>query len=240
MTAPTTISVRGEASRTVAPDHAAFDCAVSATPAGRDEVVSALRAGQDAVVEGLRDLGGVVLSVDSERSDLTWSFGGPQVEDEYGRNRKTGDHGPTGRFTGRSDARILVRRLDLLDRVVAALVAVERLELERLDWLVDPDNPAWREVRSDAIAAALAKADDYASALGGVVRSVDHIADSGLLAGRGDNEMRVHTQSAAVAVSGVFRRGGSRGLPVVEPVPQTIRAVVEARVRAELPDRPAN
>ena len=46
MSGSTTISVRGEAERTVAPDHAAFDCALTAFPVGRDEVLSVGRRGQ--------------------------------------------------------------------------------------------------------------------------------------------------------------------------------------------------
>ncbi|HEX7993494.1 MAG TPA: hypothetical protein VF506_06190 [Streptosporangiaceae bacterium] len=45
--------------------------------------------------------------------------------------------------------------------------------------------PAWREVRAAAIRDAIAKGRDYAAALGGGLRAVEHIADPGFLAGDG-------------------------------------------------------
>jgi hypothetical protein len=48
---------------------------------------------------------------------------------------------------------------------------------------VDWDNPAWPDVRAGAIQAAIAKGHDYAAALGGSLRTVEQIADAGLLGG---------------------------------------------------------
>ena len=46
-------------------------------------------------------------------------------------------------------------------------------------------------MRADAVQAAIAKGRDYAAALGGTLRSVEHIADAGLLGG-GNVAVRVY------------------------------------------------
>jgi hypothetical protein len=43
-------------------------------------------------------------------------------------------------------------------------------------WHVDPDNPAWPQVRAAAIGAATDNAHDYAAALGAPLQYVEHIA----------------------------------------------------------------
>jgi uncharacterized protein len=44
---------------------------------------------------------------------------------------------------------------------------------------VDWDNPGWHDVRAAAIEAAIAKGRDYATALGGQLRTVEHMVRRG-------------------------------------------------------------
>lgn len=68
-------------------------------------------------------------------------------------------------------------------------------------WSVDDDNPDWALVRADAISAALFKGQDYASALGGSVVAVEHVADAGLLGGDTSARMPVGLNNLGSACS---------------------------------------
>src|SRR5205809_494446 len=87
----------------------------------------------------------------------------------------------------RAEARQLVAPdyavVDALDGLGDVLAAHPGLNVHGVTWHVDWDNPAWPQVRADAIGAAIGKARDYAAALGATVRHVEHIADAGLLGG---------------------------------------------------------
>lgn len=118
----------------------------------------------------------------------------------------------------------------MLQALGAVLARLEAFNLNGVSWYVDDDNPAWPSVRTAAMEAALRKARDYASALGGSLVSVEHVADVGLLAGSGEGP-RVFREMAGRAASA---RGPVDGVeaPSLDPVPQEITAVVEARCRA--------
>lgn len=123
------------------------------------------------------------------------------------------------------------RELDSLAAVVEALAVIDGVSFGGVTWLVDHDNAGWRLVRADAIAAALAKGSDYATALGGTVRSVEHVADQGLLSD-GDHAGPHDVVSLAARASA---GGGDRPVPRLDPEPQELRAVIEARLVAEVP-----
>jgi uncharacterized protein len=96
-----------------------------------------------------------------------------------------------------------------------------------VDGLIGP------QVRAAAISAAIAKARDYAAALGATVRQVEHIADAGLL--DGDTAPYHTTRSMAFTAAG----GDQPGTPALTPVPQELIATIEARFRTtdvSLPD----
>lgn len=124
---------------------------------------------------------------------------------------------------------ITVREFDTLDPLGAALAAHDALAVQSVAWHVDPDNPAWPALRATAIHAAIAKARDYAAALGGTLRHVDHIADVGLLGG-GDN-LRYSGSSGWVA-QGASLTGGQPSTPSLDPVPQELTATIDARFTA--------
>jgi uncharacterized protein YggE len=116
-----------------------------------------------------------------------------------------------------------------LDALV--LAAGEAVAVLGVSWHVDWDNPAWPLVRADAVQAAIGKGRDYAAALGGTLRSVEHIADAGLLGGGGSSQF-------GFTGSRVLARAASRGAaepdaPSLDPVPQELAAVIEARLTAD-------
>ncbi len=227
------MSVRGEASRTVEPDYAVVQANLRAVPAVRAAALADVRGRQDALAASLGSLGATALTASSGEAAITWSFGSIAVHDEYASNKRTGEHQPTGRTEAHASVVVAIRDLGRLAELGEALGSVDRLAIEDVSWHVDAANPAWRAVRADAIRAALAKASDYASALGGTVRSVDQLADSGLLDAPGDVGSRARASRRAVYATAGASGDGAAGTPSFDPVPQQIHAVIEARATAD-------
>jgi uncharacterized protein YggE len=225
-TAGVTMSVRGEARRTVPPDSAVIAGRIAATRDSKSEAVHAAREALEELTADLAAIGGVALDVDTGRHPLTWSAHSAATHEEHAHDKRTGEHGPTGKWIATVSVQITVRALDLLDMLGARLAAHEALTVHEVSWHVDWDNPAWPDVRAAAIHAAIAKARDYAAALGGQLIAVEHIADPGFLAGDGHGW---------ASTSGAFRLSGGGETPdgpSLDPVPQELTALIEARVTA--------
>ena len=223
----TILSVRGEAYGTVAPDYVDLRCTLKAIAASKGEALAQLRQSQTTIIAELGRMGGTALAVDTERAPLTWSVGSLQTYEEHDYN-KSGGAGPTGRMNASAQLLVTVRELRRLGDVADALSRHEALDFGAVQWGVDRDNPAWRQVRSDAIAAALAKGADYAAALGGAVRKITHVADAGLLSPAG---VVPHFASRAAPLGGHTMEG----TPTLDPVPQELQAVIEAQLVADIP-----
>jgi uncharacterized protein YggE len=230
--ARTLLSVRGEAQRTVAPDGVAISCAVSATEGTKRAAAAAASEALGHLLADLTALGGRVLSVDTPREPLTWSTQSISTYEEHALDKETGVHGPTGRHTATAHVVVILREFDLLGPVEAALTSDDPVGIDLVRWLVDDDNPDWALVRADAIRAALIKGQDYASALGGSVIGVEHVADAGLLG----NDPTGQRREPASALS--FAGGAPEGASL-DPVPQQLSAVIEARLTAIVGPLPA-
>lgn len=229
MTGDVVISVRGEATTVVAPDLAALFCQVRTTAAGK---AAALATAADVVRNAEADLaglGGVVAAGDGRRVPLSWVASSASSYEETYWDRHTDEQRPTGQVIASVNVEVRVRDLELLQPVGAALARHDRIHVHQVSWHVDDDNPAWPRVRADAIKAALQRARDYAAALGGSVASVEQIADSGLLAAGGEPAMAMR------AVASFAREAGGDATPQLDPVPQQLTAVIEARVIASVP-----
>jgi hypothetical protein len=83
-------------------------------------------------------------------------------------------------------------------------------------------------VRAAAIRAAIRKGRDYAAALGGSLGRVEHIADAGLLGGSDSTSVKFSSTSSRALISG----GDDGDVPSLDPVPQDLTAVIEARFTA--------
>src|SRR6476469_5082967 len=94
--ATTTISVRGDAQRSVAPDQAQLYTSVRSTAASKAEATAATRRSAGELADRLRQLGGQPLTVDTLRAPLTWSVQSINTQEEYADKGVQG-HGPTGR-----------------------------------------------------------------------------------------------------------------------------------------------
>ncbi|MGH3189475.1 MAG: SIMPL domain-containing protein [Streptosporangiaceae bacterium] len=223
------LSVRGEARQMVAPDYATVAATIAASRGSKAEAVRAVAASLDRLTADLRAHGGVPLDADTERRPLTWSAQSATTYAERAHDDKTGRYQPTGQVTATVDVVIAVRAFDLLDPLGTVLPVHEALSVHQVAWHIDWDNPAWPDVRAAAIQAAVRKGRDYAAALGGSLRSVEHIADAGLLGG--DNAQRRFTSASGLARA-ASRGGEEPEAPSLDPVPQELTAIIEARFTA--------
>jgi uncharacterized protein len=187
----------------------------------------------DALTSELASLGGAPLTVETTRSALTWSAHSAATHPEHEHNPETGRHEPTGRVVASVDVMVAVRDFGLLDTLGTAFAGHENFHVSSVRWDVDDDNPAWPSVRAAAVQAALRKGRDYAAALGGSLWGVEHIADTGLLAGSGEG-VRAPRWAAAATFASASAGGGNDAFdaPSLDPVPQDVTAVVEARFTA--------
>jgi uncharacterized protein len=224
------VSVRGEARRVVAPDYALVDVTISASRESKAEAAAAAAAGVDALTADLAALGGVALDAGTGRRPLTWSAQSMAIYAERAHDQDTGQYQLTGQVIAEVAIVVAVRAFELLDAVATVMAGREAITVQGVNWHVDWDNPAWQLVRADAVHAAIGKGRDYAAALGGTLRSVEHIADAGLL-GVGNSQYGF-TGSRAVARA-ASRGAEQSGAPSLNPVPQELAAIIEARVTAD-------
>jgi uncharacterized protein YggE len=228
----TLISVRAEAQRPVPPDQASIYTTVTATAASKSAASAAVAATLNRLTGELEAHGGQVMTVDRMRAPLTWSAHSMHTSEEHDVNKATGIHGPTGRHQAFLSVSITVRDFGLLGAVESIIAEIEGLDVHSVQWSVDNDNPEWAPVRADAIQAALAKGRDYAAALGGTVTGVEHVADVGLLGGDGTGRMAVHDTFAATA--GMRFASSSMDAASLDPAPQILTAIIEARLTATI------
>jgi uncharacterized protein YggE len=216
MTQPATtlLSVRGEAAVVVPPDEAQLSCVVRASAHDRGVSVDIVGQRLAALASALADRGGAVRTAESVREALTWSAFGIRTREE-----SDGAKNGAGTFSAAVTVRIFVREVNQLETVVSAVSYLDGVEMWTITWTVDDDNPAWAQVRAEAIRSALRRGADYARALGGEITAVQHVADAGLL---GD--------SGAVPAARAGASGGGEGGGVsLTPEPQRLTAVIDAR-----------
>ncbi|GAB2486725.1 SIMPL domain-containing protein [Jatrophihabitans fulvus] len=214
--ATTVLSVRADARRHVVPDRAELHVEVAVRSDSRAAGRAAATAAFDAVAARLRALGGSVRSLEALRAPLTWAV---EAVDSWSDGEHVECH---------LRATVHVRDFDLLPDVGAALSG-DGVELGRVSWRLDDDNPVWPQVRADAIASALRKGGDYAAALGGELLSVEQVADDGLLGDGllGDGPAESFGGDSVVLASKAA--GDGEHSTQLHPQPQVAVAVIEAR-----------
>ena len=214
----------------VPPDYAIVATTIEASRGSKAAAVRAAAAGLDSLTADLAVWGGVALEAWTGRRPLTWSAQSATTYVERAHDKRTGQYQPTGQVTAAVTVIIAVRAFELLDALGAVIAGRDEVRVQEVTWHVDWDNPAWQGVRAAAVQAAIRKGRDYAAALGGSLRSVEHIADAGLLGGE-------HAQPVSAGRSVLARAasGGSDGseAPSLGPVPQELTAIIEARFTAD-------
>jgi uncharacterized protein YggE len=218
------LSVRGESALTVVADSAVVHGGLNAVADAKLDALAMVSDAQQRLTAALEQLGGVPLTVESERSALTWSSHSTHSSDEHDHRQGL----PTGRTVAGVSVYVQIRDFARLREVGEALSGIPELHMHQVSWHVDSDNPAWPTVRAAAIQAAIRKGRDYAAALGGALERIEHVADVGLL-GSGD----AVRQSRAFSLAGAAVDSGG-GTPSLDPVPQEIVATIEARFVASV------
>jgi len=224
------LSVRGEARLTVAPDCVILSGMIESSRGSKAEALGSAAMSLDSLTADLAALGGVALGVGTQRRPLTWSAQSATTHVERDHDKKTGRYEPTGQVTAMVAVVIEVRDFGTLDALGSVHASHDAFSVRGVSWEVDGDNPAWAQVRAAAIQAAIRKGRDYATALGGSLHGVEHIADAGLLGGNGESGgLRFNSAQVARAASGP---GGEPDAPSLDPVPQELTATIEARFTA--------
>src|SRR5262245_10663308 len=223
------ISVRGESQRIAAPDQAAIYLTVLATGDTKRTASSDVARVLAEVTSQLAELGGQSLTALTARAPLTWSTQSIHTGEEHSYDNISGAKGPTGRHQASATLVINVRDFALLGRVEGIATGHDMVNVGSVRWSVDEDNPEWARVRSEAIQAALRKGQDYASALGGSIVSVEHVADAGLLGG--DTWDGMAHRGSKVASLGY---AGGLDSASLDPVPQELGATIELRLTATI------
>ena len=225
------LSVRGEARVTVAPDFGVLDGTLEATEDTKPAALATVAVASRQLTDAVGSLGGVPRTAESQRSVLTWAAYSATTQPEYEVDERTHGHRPTGRVIARVAVSLVVREFDLVDRLTAALATHAAFDVTYVSWGVDPDNPSWPEVRAAAVQAAIDKGHHYAAAFGGSLNPEEQIADAGLLDSGGGTYARDMNMSRRARASSA----GMPETPSLDPVPQELIAVVDARFVADVP-----
>ncbi len=221
------LSVRGEASRLVPPDSGLFHAAITCVRPTKADALTAAGAAVTALTAELAAIGGRVRT--PERSPLSWAVDATSTRPEMDYERKARTPTGTGRTYATVALRIQLRDFDRIDDVAAILEGIDELDVRGVSWDVDADNPAWPEVRADAIRAAVTKGRDYAAALGGALVRVEQIADAGLL---GSSGSRLFSGTPFAQSGWREQSAPQEDRPSLDPQPQELAATVEARLLA--------
>ena len=220
------LSVRGEATLTVSPDSVLLSGAISLSRASKAAALAETSAALQRLTTDLTQLGAVALTVDTGNNALAWLARSATTWAEHQHNNGVNER--TGRVTATVNVQIVVRDFDLLDELGAHLSTHEDLHIHGVSWQVDSDNRGWAHVRADAVRAAINKGRDYAAALGVSLVEVLHVADAGLLDGNAAHGDAGHPITAAF-----FRASSSPSdTPSLDPEPQELTAIIDARLRA--------
>lgn len=225
------LTVRGEATRRVAPDTGVLTGSIVCIESSVAAAMAAAGAAQARLNEDVAGLGAVPLTLETENAPLTWSAFSMSTQAESKYNTRTNRQEETGRFIATVRIRLAARDMGRLDDLSAVLARHDAFEIHHIYWQVDDENPGWSAVRRDAIQAAVRRAHDYAEALGASLVGVEQVADTGLLEEGGPGRGR-QAEPMALAAMGAPARAEEADAPSLDPVPQEVWAVVEARFRA--------
>ncbi|MFF4890104.1 SIMPL domain-containing protein [Micromonospora chersina] len=198
------VAVRGEAYREVAPELARFT--VTATARDRDRETTLTRlAERTAAVRVLLDAAEPAVDRRETGQLRVWP------ETKRSGERVVAYHGSV-------TTTVTVVDFTALGELMLRLADQEQVEVAGPWWSLRPDSPAYREARHAAIADALARAREYAEALGARVTALLELADTGLA-----------TAPPMMAKAGFARAGEAAPELELDPQPQPVQAAVEAR-----------
>lgn len=220
------VSVRGECVSEVEPEVATLDVVVTSRDRSRDDCLRSLDARSSAMLALVTSFGEAV-----ERVETAGVRIGPEFKDNKPRERVVG-------YSGAVRHRLVVVDFTRLGDLVARLAEQDMVDVLGPWWSLRPGSPVHRDARMAAARDAVARAREYAEALGATVAGLVEIADTGLLseavAPPGGGSYPIMPMAMRAPAPG----GGVPPAPVVldlEPVRQVVRASVEARFTISAP-----
>jgi uncharacterized protein YggE len=202
-----TIVVRGEALREVPPDIAVFNVSVTARGKSKDAVLARLTE-QSAVLRAELDAYGEAI----EHRETT----GVQVFPDF---KKSG-------FTGNVDTTVTVSDFGALGEMLPRLAGMELVSIFGPWWQLRRGSKAGADVRRAAIADALDRAREYASAVGARIDKLVEISDE------------VAGGAIPIAARAMAFDAGRESAPALQldPQRQTVQASILVRVTITEPD----
>jgi uncharacterized protein len=212
------VSVRGEAQVETEPDIATVEVTVTSRSKDRSETLNVLAGRRDHLTALLVEHGGAIEKVVESSTHVR-----PEHEDDHGRTRIIG-------YVGTSQFTVTINDFSLIGIVVTALAQEEATSVSGPFWALRPDSPARSRARILAAQNALVRAREYADAFDTLVVELVELADLGLLS----ESVASPARHSARALSG----SDENDAPTLTftPVPQTVRASVDARFRIEAPN----
>jgi len=200
------VAVRGEVQREVPPELAHFSVTVTARDADRPIVLRRLAERAEAMRAALAEYEPAI-----ERRET----GGLHV---YPEPKKGGRGERVAAYHGSATITVTVTDFTVLGDLMLRLADQDQTEVHGPWWSLRPDSPAHREARRAAIDDAIARARDYAEAVGARLVRLVEISDVG---GVGDRPLGMRFKAAAMLDEG----------PSIDfdPPPQTVQAQVAIR-----------
>jgi uncharacterized protein len=218
---PVRLSVRGEATLEVPPEIVRLTITVSARDPKRERVLDLLARRNEECLALLTGYGGAV-----ERIETSGLVVYPDIR--HGERKEQ-----VRSYRGTVRLEVTVVDLAVVGELVGRVSDGELTTLSGLWWQLRHDSPVHRRVRQEAARDAIARAREYAEAVGTRLTSLVELADEGLTTHTSDARTR-GVAFAAAAAGGVLRETPSIDL---EPQLQIVRAAVEARFTITQPER---
>lgn len=216
------LAVRGEAVLEVEPDVARFEISIAA---GGPDSAATLKAltDRDADVS-------LILGEFDEILEKSESSGVRLSPQQVTRNGESSCHGVIHHA-------VTVIAFDRLGELMGQLAEDDLTEVGGPWWDLRPGSPVYREARVAAVADAVRRARDYASAVGSQLAGLVELADAHLLSeSRGTGESRPLTGSSTRLPHRPRAVAADEPVFDLAPARQQVRAVVEARFTITAPD----
>lgn len=211
------VSVRGEATIETGPEIATLAVTVAARDRDRVRALERLARRNDETLRLVRAYGTAVENVESTRFTVL-----PEPRD--GRGEKVRSYCGVVRIS------VTVTDFSVLGELAARLADQELITVDGPAWALRRDSPVYARARQEAARAAVARARDYAGALGARLTGIVELSDVGLTLDR-QRPVPVST----TAYGGAPAPGAAPPPIAFEPEAQVVAARVEARFTMSQP-----
>ncbi|MER7282943.1 SIMPL domain-containing protein [Dactylosporangium sp. NPDC000244] len=216
----TTVAVRGESVREVDPEIAEFTVVVSARDRDRDTTLGRLRERADGLRQLVERFGEAV-----EKRETSGLHVYPESSGKRGER--------VSAYNGSVSTTVRIRDFAALGEIMLAVAGQEQAQVHGPVWSVRPDSPVHKDARRSAVENAIARAREYAEALGAEVIELVELADPGL--GRAEGVQPFSQGYGGGLLRSKSSGGGGYADLQLDPERQRVTATVEARFTITAP-----